>query len=404
MSQTIKVGDFGFSTEIKSRQELLNTFCGSPPYAAPELFSDECYAGPLVDLWALGVLLYFMVTATMPFKAQTVSALKKLILEGDYSLADYLSGDCCKVIRGLLQQDPSQRLSIKTVRESNWLCEQSFPISLPKYKVSQGIQGTERIDVKSIETSVLSDKDGTLVSAGLENSLKLLSSPLLLAPDESEAYKQLKELGISGQMIDDNREKGVRCNIIGTYRIVLHRIVSRRYAASGKRRSCISSAESSQRTSASAGARSAKSGEKVKYSTNGAASAWERKALDRHDRQKEDSAEADKLMKSLKKSNKSIKSIKSPSSESGNNNTLLLYGVHGTTHKNVTSTTQHEHRGSSGLSRTGKRESNCPHPSGHLSNNYFLLDNYQSSGGGGGGKSRKKRWKSRKLAETCSIL
>lgn len=50
----VKVADFGFSTQVSHGGEALDTFCGSPPYAAPELFRDECYLG------AAGVLLFFM--------------------------------------------------------------------------------------------------------------------------------------------------------------------------------------------------------------------------------------------------------------------------------------------------------------------------------------------------------
>lgn len=84
------------------------------------MFRDDSYIGAYVDIWALGVLLYFIVTGIMPFKADTVSKLKRVILNGEYVIPSFVSDSCQLVIKGILRIAPSERFTIREIKESAW--------------------------------------------------------------------------------------------------------------------------------------------------------------------------------------------------------------------------------------------------------------------------------------------
>ena len=71
--------------------------------------------GPSVDIWALGILLYFMVTGVMPFKGSSVAALKNAILDGKFIIPEFLSMDCMDIITGILRRKPEWRLTMAQV-------------------------------------------------------------------------------------------------------------------------------------------------------------------------------------------------------------------------------------------------------------------------------------------------
>ena len=126
-ARTVKVGDFGFGTQFAGPSQTLNTFCWSPPYAAPELYKDESYYGPCVDIWAFGILLYFIVTGIMPFRADTVGKLKQLILSGGYEVPEFVSDSCTALIRSILKQVPQERPTFTQIKQASWLNGQDFP-------------------------------------------------------------------------------------------------------------------------------------------------------------------------------------------------------------------------------------------------------------------------------------
>lgn len=87
----------------------LDTFCGSPPYAAPELFQGKKYDGPEVDVWSLGVILYTLVSGSLPFDGQNLKELREQVLRGKYRIPFYMSTDCENLLKKLLVLNPIKR-------------------------------------------------------------------------------------------------------------------------------------------------------------------------------------------------------------------------------------------------------------------------------------------------------
>ncbi|XP_068234771.1 serine/threonine-protein kinase NIM1-like isoform X1 [Palaemon carinicauda] len=187
----VKLGDFGFSTRVTSLAQQLSTFCGSPPYAAPELYKDESYQGPAVDIWALGVLLFFILTADMPFKANTVAGLKRHILAGSFVTPDFVSPAANDLINRLLVQDPSERPSPQIIASHTWLSKAPDPPTpLPSHVL------TPRLSAEDISSA------------------------------EEETITSLEKWGINRDSLEEGAPMGARSPAIATYRIMLHRLLT----------------------------------------------------------------------------------------------------------------------------------------------------------------------------------
>ncbi|XP_029107319.1 serine/threonine-protein kinase MARK1 isoform X3 [Scleropages formosus] len=116
----IKIADFGFSNEFTVGNKL-DTFCGSPPYAAPELFQGKKYDGPEVDVWSLGVILYTLVSGSLPFDGQNLKELRERVLRGKYRIPFYMSTDCENLLKKLLVLNPVKRGSLEQVMKDHWM-------------------------------------------------------------------------------------------------------------------------------------------------------------------------------------------------------------------------------------------------------------------------------------------
>ncbi|XP_052469534.1 MAP/microtubule affinity-regulating kinase 3 isoform X1 [Carassius gibelio] len=116
----IKIADFGFSNEFMVGNKL-DTFCGSPPYAAPELFQGKKYDGPEVDVWSLGVILYTLVSGSLPFDGQNLKELRERVLRGKYRIPFYMSTDCENLLKRFLVLNPAKRGTLEQIMKERWI-------------------------------------------------------------------------------------------------------------------------------------------------------------------------------------------------------------------------------------------------------------------------------------------
>ncbi|XP_016085417.1 hormonally up-regulated neu tumor-associated kinase homolog A-like [Sinocyclocheilus grahami] len=124
----IKIVDFGLSNTLKADSlslELLNTQCGSPAYAAPELLAHRKY-GPKVDVWSVGVSMFAMLTGTLPFTVEpfNIKQLHQKMVNGEISpIPSDISKAAVQFVLSLLEPEPAKRPTVKTAMEDKWLNE-----------------------------------------------------------------------------------------------------------------------------------------------------------------------------------------------------------------------------------------------------------------------------------------
>ena len=142
-----------------------------------------------MDVWALGILLYFMVTGSMPFNASTVAALKTLILAGKFTVPSYVSPACGSLLRSVLQRKSSSRPDLTGIMASEWMAEAGAWIEAdPGYRSCPRLGATED-DLTEAEILVM---------------------------------EELEQMGITEAVLRQDIMLGVRSPVIATFRILLH--------------------------------------------------------------------------------------------------------------------------------------------------------------------------------------
>ena len=106
-----KLTDFGWSNYMQE-DEKRQTVCGTPIYLAPEIIKEEGH-DEKVDIWCIGVLLFELLTGSVPFLGNDIDTLKENILHLRISWPKDINNDAKNLIKKILKLDPKTRISLE---------------------------------------------------------------------------------------------------------------------------------------------------------------------------------------------------------------------------------------------------------------------------------------------------
>jgi 5'-AMP-activated protein kinase catalytic alpha subunit len=103
---------------------FLYSSCGSPNYAAPELINGKFYNGASIDIWSCGVILYALLTGTLPFDEEHIPKLYQKIRECKFTMPQILCDSAKDLIFRMLQGDPMNRITVSEIKQHKWFSNQ----------------------------------------------------------------------------------------------------------------------------------------------------------------------------------------------------------------------------------------------------------------------------------------
>eukprot|EP01103_Thecamoeba_quadrilineata_P014409 TRINITY_DN4299_c0_g1_i1.p1 TRINITY_DN4299_c0_g1~~TRINITY_DN4299_c0_g1_i1.p1 ORF type:complete len:687 (-),score=118.36 TRINITY_DN4299_c0_g1_i1:178-2238(-) len=196
----VKIADFGMATLIKGNKHL-ETSCGSPHYASPEVILGHQYDGRAADVWSCGVILFALLTGNLPFDDEDVRKLLAKVKAGHFVIPPFLHHEIRDLITRMLTTDPEQRITVKNIKLHPWYCSKKYvkPSNYPTLELKQLLwKGDRDLDDNIIKELVaLWNGDQDQIVVGLMTSEPTLEKTVYLLLEERNNNKILQAAAAS---------------------------------------------------------------------------------------------------------------------------------------------------------------------------------------------------------------
>lgn len=157
--RNIKIADFGMAA-LESNGRLLETSCGSPHYASPEIVTGKTYHGAPSDIWSCGIILFALLTGHLPFDDDNIRQLLLKVQAGKFSMPSSLSLEAQDLISRMLVVNPKKRITMREIFAHPLLAKyplRRVPIEnidrkTPKVDVTQPISRIDPEILRNLQT------------------------------------------------------------------------------------------------------------------------------------------------------------------------------------------------------------------------------------------------------------
>uniref|UniRef100_A0A672L8L0 BR serine/threonine kinase 2 n=1 Tax=Sinocyclocheilus grahami TaxID=75366 RepID=A0A672L8L0_SINGR len=150
----IRIADFGMAS-LQVGESLLETSCGSPHYACPEVIRGEKYDGRKADVWSCGVILFALLVGALPFDDDNLRNLLEKVKLGVFHMPHFIPPDCQNLLRGMIEVDATKRFTVRVQRHRAQIYRKNEPEPeqpVPRKVAIRTLPSTEDIDPDVLES------------------------------------------------------------------------------------------------------------------------------------------------------------------------------------------------------------------------------------------------------------
>lgn len=152
----VKVADFGMAA-LQPSEKMLETSCGSPHYASPEIVSGKSYKGTASDIWSCGIILFALLCGRLPFDDANIQQLLAKVRVGKFDMPDHLEPLAKNLISKMLVVDPEQRIKMSDIVRHPWFTDNGVMSSRNPVTTSLDKLAGDRFDRNSLDPDILAN-------------------------------------------------------------------------------------------------------------------------------------------------------------------------------------------------------------------------------------------------------